>query len=340
MTKLMKRIRKNTIIFMIITVLVLFFLLKDNFILVFKNISNINYFWIIIALLCVLIYWLSQSLTIFMMARRYSNKLTFKTVFFQNLITQFFNGVTPFSTGGQPMAIYMLKEEDIKTSHATSVILQNFLLYQMALLFIGSIAVILNYCFNLFPDSDLLRKFIVIGFVINAIVGLMIIFISFSKKFNKGIITKIIDFLAWVKIVKNKNKLKKKWEKVLDEFHSSASLLKEEKSLFIKGFICNLVGLVFLYITPIFVLFSLKDYTSLNLVNTIVSSAYVFIIGAFVPIPGGSGGVEFGYLEFFKYFIPNSILSTSLLLWRFITYYLGILIGGISLNFYKRGEEE
>lgn len=339
MKKFMNTIKKNTILLMIVTVIVLFFILKDNFILVFKNITNINIFWILVALLCVLIYWLSQSLTIHMMAREYSKKITFKTIFFQTLITQFFNGVTPFSTGGQPMAIYMLAEEDVKPTHATSIILQNFLLYQMALLFIGGIAVILNYSLNLFPDSDVLRKLIVLGFIINLVVGVAIILVSFSKKFNKEFISKIIDFLSLIKLVKNKEKTKKKWSKALDEFHSSASLLKQDKTLFIKGFLYNLIGLIFLYITPIFILFSLKNYTSLNLINTICASAYVFIMGSFVPIPGGSGGVEFGYLEFFKYFIPNSLLSTSLLLWRFITYYLGILIGGIALNFYKGGQE-
>ena len=339
MKKFMNTIKKNTILLMIVTVIVLFFILKDNFILVFKNITSINIFWILIALLCVLIYWLFQSLTINMMAREYSKKITFKTIFFQTLITQFFNGVTPFSTGGQPMAIYMLTEEDVKPTHATSIILQNFLLYQMALLFIGVVAVILNYSLNLFSDSDVLRKLVALGFIINLIVGVAIILVSFSKKFNKEFISKIIDFLSLIRIVKNKEKTKKKWSKMLDEFHSSAIVLKQDKILFIKGFLYNLLGLIFLYMTPIFVLFSLKDYTSLNLLNTISASAYVFIMGAFVPIPGGSGGIEFGYLEFFKYFIPNSLLSTSLLLWRFITYYLGILIGGIALNFYKGGKE-
>ena len=340
MNKLMKNIKKNTVILLVITIIVLFLLLKDNFILVFKNLSSLNLFWIVVAILCVVIYWLLQSMTIHMMAQKYSKKITFKTVFFQTLITQFFNGVTPFSTGGQPMAIYMLTEENIKPAHATSVILQNFLFYQISLIFIGFIAVVLNYSLNLFPDSEVLRRLIMLGFIINSIVGALIVFISFSKKINKDFANNIIEFLYRLRLVKKKEKQKKKWNKILDEFHGSADLLKNEKGLFIKGLIYNFVGLLFLYITPIFVLFSLRNYNSLNIVNTISASAYVFIMGAFVPIPGGSGGVEFGYLEFFKYFIPNTLLSTSLLLWRFITYYLGILIGGIALNFYKGGEQK
>jgi uncharacterized membrane protein YbhN (UPF0104 family) len=66
-----------------------------------------------------------------------------------------------------------------------------------------------------------------------------------------------------------------------------------------------------------------------------VSSAFVLIIGNFVPIPGGSGGIEYGFLKFFGIFVTSSILSSGLIVWRFITYYLGIIIGGVALGFFK-----
>ena len=58
-------------------------------------------------------------------------------------------------------------------------------------------------------------------------------------------------------------------------------------------------------------------------------------IGSFVPIPGGSGGIEFGFLEFFKAFLPSGPLKSGLIIWRGITYYLGIIIGGFSIGFFK-----
>ena len=94
MDKFIKSIKKNTIFLLIITILVLFFLLKDNFISIYKNITNINVFWLFIALLCVLIYWICQSLCTHMIAKEYSKNLKFETIFKQNLITQFFNGIT------------------------------------------------------------------------------------------------------------------------------------------------------------------------------------------------------------------------------------------------------
>lgn len=335
----MKNLKKNTIVLLLITLIVLFFILKDNFLLVLQNITNVNYIWILLSILCVALYWLCQALSMYTIAREYSKKLKFKSIFQQTLITQFFNGITPFSTGGQPMSVYMLNKSNIKLTHATNIVVQNFILYQSALISIGAIAVIINHYLNLFVNTPILKNLILLGFIVNTLVGVILLFISFSTKFNKGFIFKVLNVLNKLKIIKDKDQKEKQWEKRLQEFHDSAELLKKKKSLFIKGYLYNFAGLIAFYLVPLFILFSLKDYHSLNIINSIVSSAYVLIMGSFVPIPGGSGGVEYGYMQFFGNFTSGAILSTSLLLWRFITYYLGILIGGIMLNFYK-GEDK
>ena len=56
------------------------------------------------------------------------------------------------------------------------------------------------------------------------------------------------------------------------------------------------------------------------------------ILGSFVPIPGGTGGLEYGYTKFFGNFITGPALNASMLLWRFITYYLGLILGAIAVN--------
>lgn len=335
----MKNLKKNTIILLLITLIVLFFVLKDNFLLVLQNITNVNYIWILLSIVCVVLYWLCQALSMYTIAREYSKDLKFKSIFQQILVTQFFNGITPFSTGGQPMSVYMLNKSNIKITHATNIIVQNFVLYQTALISIGAIAVIINHYLNLFVNAPILKNLILLGFTINTLVGLVLLFISFSTKFNKSFIFKALSILSKLKLIKDKDQKEQKWNKRLQEFHASAELLKQKKSLFIKGYLYNFTGLIAFYLVPLFVMFSLKDYHSLNVINTIVSSAYVLIMGSFVPIPGGSGGVEYGYMQFFGNFTSGAILSTSLLLWRFITYYLGILIGGIMLSFYK-GEDQ
>ena len=96
------------------------------------------------------------------------------------------------------------------------------------------------------------------------------------------------------------------------------------------------MSLACLYITPLFIVNSMKDFSSLNIKTTITSSAYVLLIGAFVPIPGGSGGIEYGFLAFFGNFLSKSRLSAVLLIWRFITYYMPMIIGAIAFNLDER----
>ena len=60
------------------------------------------------------------------------------------------------------------------------------------------------------------------------------------------------------------------------------------------------------------------------------------IIGAFVPLPGGTGGLEYSFITFFGNFISGSKLTTLMLMWRFCTYYFGMLIGAVLLNLSRR----
>ena len=97
-----------------------------------------------------------------------------------------------------------------------------------------------------------------------------------------------------------------------------------------------MASLLCLYSVPYFVLLGMGDGTKMTIVETIVSSAYVYLIGAFVPIPGASGGIEYGFTQFFGNFLEGSIISAMLIVWRFLTYYLGVIIGGILFNIRER----
>ena len=52
-------------------------------------------------------------------------------------------------------------------------------------------------------------------------------------------------------------------------------------------------------------------------------------ITAFVPIPGASGGSEGVYFMLFSPILGTIGTPTTMLIWRFITYYLGLIVGGL-----------
>jgi uncharacterized protein (TIRG00374 family) len=339
----MKSLKKNSIILFIITAIVLVCVLKDDFPSIISTLAEANLFWIFIALLCFFVALGFEARAYQLIIKGYQSKYTFKKSYIMLVITKFFNGITPFSSGGQPMQIYMLKQEGIRLTKATNIIIQNFIIYQLALVILGIIAIITNNFFKIFTEVTLLKQLVTLGFLVNTLVMVGLIIISFSSKFNHFIIRKTISILYKLKLVKNKEEKLENWKEKVDDFHEGTTYLKNNKMLCFKAFIYNLIYLSLTYLMPYFVIIGLAKTIpdGVTPIKVICSSAYVMIMGSFVPIPGASGGIEFGYYKFFGNFIKGTILKASLLIWRTVSYYLPMIIGGILFNINtKRGDQE
>ena len=332
--KFVENIKKNTILLLGITVIVLYFVLKDDFEDIIAAFRRIDYKYIIVALIFFFLSIIIKAYVTYIIVND-KKKVSFQESIKHSLITQFFNGVTPFSTGGQPMEIYMLTEHNISVSKATNQTIQSFIFYQIALVICGFISVISNYCFKMFPKNPLLRQFVLLGFLINIAVVVVLILISYSKKINNLLKKMTISISKKFKKETNEKEISKKF----DEFYEEFKELKDKKEIIVQGILLNIVSLLCLYITPLFVVYSMGDFNSINVIETLTASAYVYVIGAFVPIPGASGGIEFGFTQFFGNFIETSVLPAALLVWRFITYFLGIILGAILFNTEKKVEE-
>ena len=321
--KILNNIKRNTIFLLIITTIILYVVLKDDFNSIVAAFQNIDYKYILIA---IVFYFLSISIKGYVnyLIVNDKEKISIKEAIKHNLIAQFFNGVTPFSTGGQPMEVYMLTEHNIPVTKATNQTIQSFIFYQIALVTCGAIAVGYNFIFHIFPKDKFLQHLVLLGFIINIIVVIVLIFSSHQKVVNFfcNVFIKVSKFFK-IKISEDKIRAK------FDEFSLGFDELKKRKSLAISGISLNILSLSCLCIIPLFVLFSMGDFHNLSVIDTLVSAAYVYLIGAFVPIPGGSGGIEYGFTQFYGNFIDVGMISAVLLIWRFVTYYLGIILGAL-----------
>lgn len=321
----------------LLTALVLYFLLKDDFSNIISEILSANIFLLVIAFLFSMLYWFFKSIVLYNFTRKFNNNYSFKSAFRTQAVTQFFNAVTPFSSGGQPFQIYSLKKNGLTISNATNVTIEEFVVYQIALVFLGILAILGNHIFNIFPYDGVLSKLVLLGFSINTLVIIILFIIAFGKKSNKFLIKIAINILTFFKIVKDRDKVLENWGNYINNFHAGAKILIANKRDFSLNILYSFLGLVCLYIIPLWVLFSMGDFTSFGAFQAIIASAYVMLIGSFVPLPGGTGGIEYGFIKFFGVFIiSDSKLRALMLLWRFITFYMGIIVGGIALNIKER----
>ena len=336
MMEFIKNIKKNTIILLLATVLILFFILKDDFNTIVSTLSKMNIGFILLALLFVIIYLFIKTYVSYKTVDE-KNKYSLLESFKHTIIVQFFNGITPFSTGGQPMEIYMLTKHDISGSRSTSIIFQNFIFYQIALVLFGIFAVVLNAIFRFFPKVPLLRELVLLGFIINTLVLVVILLISFSSRFTRFCLNLVIK-LANKFTKKDPKEVKDKWERRIKEFTDCAKELRQRKVFFLGSVLLNIISLAFFYAVPFIIILGTPNVENITLIQSLVASAYVLIIGSFVPIPGASGGIEYGFLAFFGNFLPGKITPAILIVWRFVTYYLPMIIGGIIFSF-DRGDD-
>lgn len=325
----------NVLILVAITILVLYFSLKDDFHNIVNQITSINVWLLIVAFLMVITYWLLRSKAVSIFTKKFSPKTTYWSSLQMMVRTQFFNAVTPFATGGQPYQVYHLIKDGVSGTIATSIIIQNFIVYQIAMVFLGIIAVVCNQVFGVFASDSLLRYLVTLGFIINTAVIVVLFIVAFSTKMNKKLVHIGIKILTKLKLVKDKEKKLKEWDEYINNFHESAKILLENKGHFILTILCNFVALCCLYSIPYVLLCATGDFTSFNLPLAVMTSAYVMIIGSFVPIPGGSGGLEYGFVAFYGTFITGPKLMAIMLLWRFVTYYFGMIVGAIAINMKK-----
>lgn len=334
MTKQKKNI-VNVLVLIGITLLVLYFALKDDFENIMIQLKTINIGWLLLAFLIVIIYWLLRSKAINIFTRKFMPKTKYRSSLQLMIRTQFFNAVTPFATGGQPYQVYHLVKDGVRMTTATSIIIQNFIVYQIAIVVLGGIAVISNHIFSLFAKNALLGRLVTLGFAINTSIIIVLFIVAFSEKLNRKLIHLGITVLTKLHLVKDKNKKLSEWDEYIIKFHESAVILLENKKEFIFSIFLNFLALCFLYSIPLVLLYATGDYQSFNVLEAIVTSAYVMLIGSFVPIPGGSGGLEYGFIAFYGNFIGGAKLTAIMLLWRFVTYYFGMIVGAINLNMRK-----
>ncbi len=320
------------LLLILVTIIVLYFALKDDFNEIIHNILTINIWWLLVAIFLIFSYWFMKSYVLYQTARHFKKDYRITQAFRNILLTQFFNGITPFASGGQPFQVYALKKEGIRLTDGTNIIIQDFIVYQIALVILGVCAIITNYFCHLYPEVGLLKQLVTLGFIINTLVIIVLFIVAFAKKINYFIAEKAIYFLGKIKLIKKPEQTSQKWKEYITQFHAGASILMKDKKHFLLLIFWNLIALMSLYLIPLVILYGIGNYTSLTGIKAIITSAYVMLVGSFVPIPGGTGGLEYSFLSFYGNFITGSTLKAVMLVWRFITYYFGIMIGAIALN--------
>ena len=330
----MKKIR-NYILLLIFTILVLYFTLKDDFESIINSILKMNPIWFIIVLVLMLIGFLFKTKVLKTYVNHYNKEYSYFKALKLQIESAFFNGITPFSSGGQPFQIIVLKKDGVRVGHSTNVIFITSFIFQFSLFVISTICIIANQFLHLFSPDSHIKYLSILGYVINIVFMAFLLLVIFNKKMKKKLVMFISKIISKMKFIKKRDKLIYKLEETTDVMGESATLIRKDKTGFI---LCSLYDIIanLIYCAIPYFLAKGMGITGISFINSIITSAYVILIGFFVPIPGGTGGLEYAFVALFKNFILIPAAKSLMLVWRFVTYYLGVIMGAIVLNLDKK----
>jgi len=298
---------------------------------IYDVLKHIKLQYILIAIGCLFIFWLLEAYMIFKLILKFTDKKgnleTFWLALKTTLVGQYYSNITPGASGGQPVQLYIMKDENVPLSEGTAILVEKFLLFQVGVT-IYSLALAIYKLKTLVGFSNSATWFVLVGLVVNVLMILCIWLISIKPKFIRNVIGFIINFLAKCRIIKDLSKAQNDFEEFVKNYEISIKKMKNNKKLTFKLFALTFVQLTLFFSITYFI------YKSFNLSGNgifeiICLQAFVYMSVSFVPIPGTIGASEMGFMLLLGNVFSKNIIGAAILLWRGISYYFSLIFSGI-----------
>lgn len=326
--------RRNWLVFilmMLIGVGIIGYSLRTvNLRLLVLEFNTLNWGWMLVAFLCICLYLGLEGVVVKIFMKDRHRDFTWKDALRLPPIEQLFNGITPFSTGGQPAQLVAMLQSGVDGGRASSVLLMKFVVFQAMIVINFIICLLIGFHF-IEEKLHALAILVLLGFLIHlaVIVGLLMVmyWYQFTKRAMNILIRPVAIFIKPARYMKMKIRL----NEMVDSFYQESLKMKSEYKMMGKVCIVTLFQLFFYYTIPYFILLALGVYY-INFIMVVSMHVLIFMIISLFPIPGGAGGAEYSFSVLFASFVQsNTKLVLAMIIWRLITYYFGMIAGMIAL---------
>lgn len=321
------------VFYVLVTVCILAFVLSlgdvDE---MFMMLGSVDMPSIGMAFLMLAIYMATYPLSLVILTRARHVGVNKRTTYNIAMTEHFFNGITPFATGGQPFQVYSFSKAKVKAAESTSLLLMNFMVFMLVTN--GFAACALIYFRRLVTDLPM-ALVAAFGFIMNfAVLGFTML-IAMNHKVAK-LLSKFVDFLAKRRMLSKflaprAESMKTYFAQVQEAF----SNLLRKKGVFLGALLTKILSMGAYYSTTFFILRALHiDVPPSEFFYTICATSFAITMVVFLPTPGSSGGIEFAFKSIFATIAVSASAATSysgMLIWRLLTYYIVMLV---SLIFY------
>ena len=301
-----------------------------------RALTSFNYLFLFLTLIGIVVYWLLEALSMQIICDSLFRGFSFGKTFIVTIIGQYFNCITPLSSGGQPMQAYYYQRFGLPIEHAMPMLLCRFIAYQFTMIVYAIIVLALRFGYFM-ADMRPIMYLVAIGFFGGFLLIAMLLALAFAKGPIMSTVAWAIKLLGRIGILKHPERSLVNVSKSLEESYQGIRYLLKEPVVLVKVCLVTFVQLT-VYFSLSWVIFAGfgLDLESLGMdpitgyITVISCQAFIYLIASFVPLPGAIGASEASYITFFNYVYQNaSIVALSTFIWRAFTFYLPIVLGMI-----------
>ena len=328
---ILKRSLISALIFILFVVIVFYFIFRKNDIrVIFHILKNTKKLYLLVAIFCMACFSICEAINLKRTLKLCGTKVSFLQSYKYALGGFFVSSITPSSSGGDPMQLYLMTKDKVPISHSAIALLTKLLTFQFVVIIVSLFSFIFRY--NLFSNMGYVKYLIFLGMFLNFLVFLLYLLIIFYKsviEFLVEIFSKLLKKFHYKKI----DLLKEKINSHILEYERAAKVLKKNPKTFFLNILTTLIEMLLYYSISYFVYLSF-GFDNENISTFIAIQSVLFISVSFLPFPGAVGASEATFMQLYKNIYGNKILGSAMVITRFINFYLFVLYSGIVILSY------
>ena len=340
----MKNKKKYILMFLFFVFIIFFTLMsifdKNSLSSIIENIKKINIVYIFICLLIIFIYFLLQGIYMKTTLKALNKKITLKKGMFYSLIEFYFSGITPSSTGGQPVQLYYMTKDNIPIRKSYITLMLNTIYFKLIILILGIIILIFKNTY-IFNHSVVYIIFFFLGFIADLLVVLICLLLLYKQKFIKGILKFILKICSKFKYL---SKLTKDFDinTILKKYSDELKFINNNKKTVIINFLLTFIQRLLLF-SIAYIIYRSLGFNKYSYFDLLAIQVGVQIAIEALPLPGGAGLSEKMLHDIFITVFGIAVADVGMLLTRTFSFYIPLLVSGIiiliDLFIHKKKEE-
>lgn len=300
-----------------------------------KTLGNLDLRWMALAFGLVAFDWFVSATRIFIFANRIHPGITYGACMRSCFANVFLGGATPSQSGGAAAQIYVLYAEGMSVLDATVACFLGGFLGTVIILLLCAIS------FSIFARPDFLGSNLKVisgaSLVVFGLILGVVLFSLVSPGGFKKVVHGLLRSLPWARRkLEDRHAVERLFETV-DRYHELMTrFMVRGKTLFALGLVLSAIIYVNKFVIAWVVLRGLG--ATADLPHVLYMQLLLLLIFYFSPSPGASGFAEVTTIAVMGTVIPEGSEAAFVLLWRFFTLVLNMMIGAGVLVSYISGK--